>query len=146
MAAPGSRGPEPSTRTTRARATLRPSARQRSRPSRISLIGSSLRAGHARVDPGFQRFHELLVRERRSGAPGARGPGPEDERVRPHVLDDFLSAATAAVACRVLHLLADLTPGPALPQHGQGCEVPGGNARHEAVGGVRRLMARLARL
>ena len=41
MAAPGSRGPEPSRSTTRARATCLPWARQRSRSRRRSLIGRS---------------------------------------------------------------------------------------------------------
>src|SRR5215472_12236587 len=87
----------------------------------------------------------FLMRERGSRAP-ARGPGPEDERLRLHVLDDLLSRATAAVARRVLDLFADLLLAPAFPQHGQGCEVPVLDARHEPVGRVRRLMAGLARL
>src|SRR5262245_20441764 len=100
-------------------------------------------AWHPRFDPGFQHFDEVLVRERGGRAP-ARGPGPEDERIRLHVLDDLLSRATAAVARRVLHLLADLLLAPAFPQHGQGREVPVLDAWHEPVGRVRRLMAGLA--
>ena len=110
----------------------------------IELVLDSL-AWHPRFDPGLQHFDEVLVRERRSRAP-ARGPGPEDERIRLHVLDDLLSRATAAVTRRVLDLFADLLLAPAFPQHGQGREVPVLDARHEPVGRVRRLMAGLARL
>src|SRR6516162_5387584 len=49
-------------------------------------------AWHPRFDPGLQHFDEVLVRERGSRAL-ARGPGPEDERIRLHVLDDLLSRA-----------------------------------------------------
>src|SRR5882724_4429961 len=114
------------------------------RPRRDRL--STRRAGHACADPGLQRFHELLVRERWSRAAGAGAPGPEDEWIHLHVLDDLLPGATAPVPSRVLHLLADLLLGAAFPQHGQGCQFPGRYAWHEAVGGVRRLVARLTRL
>src|ERR1700704_2681120 len=110
------------------------------------MAASTRRAWHARADPRLQRVDELLVRERRSGAPGAWGPGPEDERIHLHVLDDFLAGRPTSVPGRVLHLLADLPLAQALPKHGQGGEVPGGDARHEAVGGIRCLMARLAGL
>src|SRR6266496_3359752 len=110
------------------------------------LLGSAtLRAWHTCVNPGFQRVHELLVRERWSRA-GAGVPGPEDERVRLHVLDDCLARATAPVPAGVLHLLADLLLGQALPLHGQRWQAPGRYTRHEPVGRVRRLMARLTRL
>src|SRR6516164_3581735 len=102
-------------------------------------------AWHPRFDPRLQHFDEVLVRERGSRAL-ARGPGPEDERIRLHVLDDLLSRATAAIARRVLDLFADLLLAPAFPQHGQGREVPVRDARHEPVGRVHRLMAGLARL
>src|SRR5262249_28134729 len=59
----------------------------------IELVLDSL-TWHPRIDPGLQHFDEVLVRERGSRAP-ARGPGPEDERIRLHVLDDLLSRATA---------------------------------------------------
>jgi len=102
-------------------------------------------AWHPRFDPGLQHFDEVLVREWGSRA-HPRGPGPEDERIRLHVLDDLLSRATAAVARWVLDLFADLLLAPAFPQHGQGREVPVRDARHEPVGRVRCLMASLARL
>jgi len=54
-------------------------------------------AWHPRFDPGLQHFDEVLVRERGSRAL-ARGPGPEDERIRLHVLDDLLSRADIAAA------------------------------------------------
>src|SRR5712692_6901055 len=107
---------------------------------------SAVRAGHARADPGFQRFHELLVRERWKRAACARVPSPEDEWIVLHVLDHGLARATASVSHRVLDLLADLPLGQAFPLHRHGREGPGRNAWHEAVGRVRRLMARLAGL
>jgi hypothetical protein len=54
-------------------------------------------ARHTSVNPGFQRDHELLMRERWSRAAGAGVPSPQDERVRLHVLDDCLPRATAPV-------------------------------------------------
>src|SRR5437868_9242600 len=107
--------------------------------TRVSLMGdgaerpsSTVRAGHACADPGFQSFHELLVRERRGRAVGARRPGPEDERIRLHVLDDGLAAAAAAIPCRVFHLLADLLLGLAFPDAGQRCKTPWSYPGHAA--------------
>src|SRR5438128_7521675 len=98
---------------------------------RRAVPSSTVRTGHACADPGFQSFHELLVRERRRRAVGARRPGPEDERIRLHVLDDLLAAVAAAIPCRVFHLLADLLLRPAFPEHGQRCKMPGCYAGHE---------------
>ena len=72
-------------------------------------------ARHARFDPAFQGFHELLVRKRGSRAAAAGGLGPQDERIRLHVLDDFLLRAAAPVPGGVLHLLADLLWAPPFP-------------------------------
>ena len=90
--------------------------------TRVSLMGdgaerpsSTVRAGHACADPGFQSFHELLVRERWGPAVGAGRPGPEDERIRLHVLDDVFAATAAAIPFRVFHLLADPAPSSGLP-------------------------------
>src|SRR5262249_53439672 len=122
------------------------------RNARDASIGGQLRsslplpARHPGLDPGLQRLDELLVSERRSRAPGARFPAPEDERIGFHVLDDLLSRAAAAVARRVLHLFADLLRAPAFPQHRQRRQVPCRDTGHEAVGRVRRLMAGLAGL
>src|SRR5262245_22072377 len=103
-------------------------------------------ARHSCLDPGFERFDELLVRERGRRAPRAWIPGPENERIHLHVLDDLLCRAAAAVTGWILHLFADLLLAPTLPEHGQGSELPGRDARHEAAGRVRRLMASLAPL
>src|SRR5437588_2836534 len=86
-----------------------PPLRSAQRPS------STVRAGHACADPGFQSFHELLVRERWGPAVGAGRPGPEDERIRLHVLDDVFAATAAAIPFRVFHLLADPAPSSGLP-------------------------------
>src|SRR6267143_4250065 len=107
---------------------------------------STVRTGHACADPGFQSFHELLVRERRGRAVGAGRPGPEDERIRLHMLDDVFAVAAAAIPCRVFHLLADLLLRPAFPQHRQRRELPGRHTRHEAISRVRRLVTGLALL
>src|SRR5258708_38286237 len=105
-----------------------------------------LRAGHTCANPGVQRLYELLMRERRSRAAGAGAPGPEHGRPPLHVPDALMPRAPAAVPRRVLHLLADLLLGPAFPQHGQGCQLPGRYAWPEAVGRVRRLVACLTPL
>src|SRR6266478_3665022 len=71
------------------------------RPRRDRL--STRRAGHACADPGLQRFHELLVRERWSRAAGAGAPGPEDEWIHLHVLDDLLPGGTSGTAVWARH-------------------------------------------
>src|SRR5713101_1327902 len=108
--APGRRYAEPEMRTTVAIAARSPapSFANRSRIAAVSCqcftrhlggtifscaagaSSSAAGAGHARIDPGFQRFHEFLVRERWNRAARARRPGPEDEWIHLHVLDDGL--------------------------------------------------------
>src|SRR5438067_6214212 len=90
--------------------------------TRVSLMGdgaerpsSTVRAGHACADPGFQSFHERLVRERRRRAVGAGRPGPEDERIRLHVLDDVFAAVAAAIPCRVFQFARRSAPSSGLP-------------------------------
>src|SRR6185436_6668631 len=83
IAAPGPRGPDPSTSTTRASATFVPADRQRSRSSRISRISSSvLHVSSLLVEHVGQLlhrsqrvpFHEPVnVRQRRRHPTGQRG-------------------------------------------------------------------------
>src|SRR5262245_55775489 len=71
IAAPGSRGPDPSMLTTRATATRRPPARQRSMSSSTSRMGyprSNARDGSGQLFQRGQRmtFHEVInIRQRR---------------------------------------------------------------------------------
>src|SRR6266487_3982025 len=105
----------------------------------------ALRAWHACVNPRFQRYDELLVRDRWSRAVGAGVPCPQDERIHFHVLDDCLPRSTAPVSRWIHELLADLVLRQAFPLHRQRCQVPTRYAWNEPVGRVGRLMARLAR-
>src|SRR5215468_4848480 len=124
--------------------TLHPELKRPPPPRTTS--SSTLRTGHACTHPGIQSLHEFLVRERRGRTTTAGRPGPEDERVRLHVLDDIFTTFATAIAGRVFHLLADISLRLAFPQHRQRCQVPVRHARYESVGGVRRLVAGLARL
>src|SRR5215813_4137635 len=124
--------------------TLHPELKRPPPPRMTS--SSTLRTGHACTHPAIQSLHELLVRERRGRATTAGRPGPEDERVRLHVLDDIFATFATAITRRVFHLLADLSLRLAFPQHRQRRQAPVRHARYESVGRIRRLVAGLASL
>src|SRR5579875_2287208 len=63
MAAPGPRGPEPTTSTTRASATLRPWARHRSMSSRMSFMPTSSCSGRQDLQQGLERGHVVPRQE-----------------------------------------------------------------------------------
>ena len=76
MAAPGSRGPEPSRLTTRATATRRPAVRQRSMSSRMSfIVRSPLPAAPWRPGSGLPRTRQRTGGRRPFLGPAGRSPG-----------------------------------------------------------------------
>src|SRR5262249_10937710 len=116
MAAPGSRGPEPSMSTTRAMATRRPADRQRSMSSRISRTGGTLPGDLAgQLLEGSQRValdEGVDVREGGGHAARQRGVAGRDlQRVHP---DDAMGHP--GQAC---HLLAEDGRIAAIPAVGE---------------------------
>ena len=111
-------------------------------PRPASRVGLR-RAGGAVRRPPLHGLVEVAPGERGDGA-RSRTPGPLDQRVHRHVVDQGRNRL-AAVPLRVREGPAEFAVGQAFPAHAAGGEMPVWSAGDTAVRGVHALMAGRAR-
>src|ERR1700757_128184 len=88
-------------------------------PVRVQLVRwESIRTDRTGLHPGVKECARLRLRAGRGLAVSSRSPGPADQRILAHVMDDVFEGA-AAVAGRIFDLLDKSAPAscPPNPSH-----------------------------
>jgi hypothetical protein len=116
----------------------------RSIPVQVKLVRwESIRTDRTGLRPGVKECARLRLRAGRGLAVSSRSPGPADQRILAHVMDDVFEGA-AAIAGRIFDLLTNLRRRLALPTHLMRRQTPAWIARHSGAFEIGRLVADLA--
>src|ERR1700751_4814783 len=113
-------------------------------PVQVKLVRwESIRTDRAGLHPGVKEGARLRLHAGRGLAVSSRSPGPADQRILAHVMDDVFEGA-AAIAGRIFDLLTNLRQRLALPTHLMRRQTPAWIARHSGAFEIGRLVADLA--
>src|ERR1700751_8734 len=102
-------------------------------PVQVKLVRwESIRTDRAGLHPGVKEGARLRLHAGRGLAVSSRSPGPADQRILAHVMDDVFEGA-AAIAGRIFDLLTNLRQRLALPTHLMRRQTPAWIARHSGA-------------
>src|ERR1700751_1909875 len=109
-------------------------------PVQVKLVRwESIRTDRTGLHPGVKECARLRLRAGSGLAVSSRSPGPADQRILAHVMDDVFEGP-AAIAVLIFDLLTNLLQRLALPTHLMRLQTPAWIARRACVFEIGRLV------